>query len=183
MATESSDFKPLTGHCTCKTIQYTLLAPPLVTHCCHCTWCQRETGSAFVLNALIETSNFKLLSSTQPMIVNTPSASGKGQLLARCPNCFVAVYSHYAGAGKVLSFVRVGTLEEGSRQRVKPDVHIYTNTKMEWVDLSAVGVPVCEEYYEREDVWSKESLKRRSVYLEKLEAEKRKEGDGKEAES
>ncbi|ORY19773.1 Mss4-like protein [Clohesyomyces aquaticus] len=179
MATSTADFVPLTGHCTCKTLTYKLLAPPLITHCCHCSWCQRETGSAFVLNAMIESSNFVQTSPfpDSHMLITTPSSSGKGQTIARCSTCFVAIYSHYAGSGAAMTFVRVGTLsdEDGSKQRVSPDVHIFTKSKMGWVDLSGEverGVKVCEEYYDREEVWGKEALERRKVWLEKYEREK-----------
>lgn len=172
MATESA-FEPLVGHCTCKTITYSMLAPPLATHCCHCTWCQRETGTAFVLNSIIESSNFAVTSPTQPTFINIPSPSGKGQAMARCPTCQVAVYSHYAGAEKWTTFVKVGTLAEGSRQRVRPDVHIFTSTKVEWVDLSSErerGVPVFEEYYQKPDVWCADSLERFAILKEKMAA-------------
>ncbi|KAF2476492.1 uncharacterized protein BDR25DRAFT_300471 [Lindgomyces ingoldianus] len=187
-STPIGGFKPLTGHCTCKTLTYELVAAPLIVHCCHCTWCQRETGSAFVLNAAIESTNF-ILTSPFPdshILITTPSSSGQGQTIARCSKCFVAVYSYYAGAGSAVTFVRVGTLSEkdGSKDRVRPDVHIFTSSKMGWVDLSGEverGAKVYEEYYVREEVWSPESLERRRVLAEKIEKEKgkeKREGDG-----
>ncbi|KAF1949075.1 hypothetical protein CC80DRAFT_497760 [Byssothecium circinans] len=179
MAT-TTPFTPLTGHCTCKTITYTLTAPPLVTHCCHCTWCQRETGSSFALNAVIERYNFHITSPTQPTVTPTPSLSGAGQLVARCPTCHVAIYSHYA-SGTSTMFVRAGTLDDSCRARVRPDVHIFTGSKVEWVDLAAEkerGVKVYEEYYERGDVWSAASLERREKLVAWVEAQK---GEGKES--
>lgn len=90
MAAET--FTPLKGHCTCRTITYEVLAPFLCTNCCHCTWCQRESGTAFVLNSIIENSNFHITSETKPVLIETPSASGDGQTTARCPNCYAALY-------------------------------------------------------------------------------------------
>jgi hypothetical protein len=92
------EFQPVEGGCTCGHVRYLLEAPPLIVHCCHCRWCQRETGSAFVINALIETDRLRLLSG-EPRVVDTPSESGKGQKILRCPICHIAVWSHYAGAG------------------------------------------------------------------------------------
>lgn len=179
MATTPSDFEPLTGHCTCKTITYTLSAAPMVTHCCHCTWCQRETGTAFVLNAIIECYNFSVTSPTKPVLVSAPAPSGVDQLFARCPTCSIAVYSHYGGQ-KQYMFLKVGTLADGHRQKVKPDVHIYTSTKMEWVDLEKEkerGIKVYEEYYSnKEEVWSKEALQRRGKMIEWLAEEEKKKG-------
>jgi hypothetical protein len=112
----------LEGGCTCGHLRYRLLAEPMFVHCCHCRWCQRETGSAFALNALVESARVLLLAGTTEA-VDTPSASGKGQTIVRCPRCRVAVWSHYAGAGEAVSFVRVGTLDDPDQ--LPPDIHIY----------------------------------------------------------
>ncbi|KAF2014002.1 hypothetical protein BU24DRAFT_425007 [Aaosphaeria arxii CBS 175.79] len=176
----AEDFKPLKGHCTCKTITYEVLAPFLCVHCCHCTWCQRETGTAFALNAIIEASNVRITSTTKPLDVDTTSASGGGQMMARCPNCYVVVYSDYSGSGKWRLFVRVGTLDNESKQVVKPDVHIFTSTKLDWVDLTGEkerGIQVCENYYERDQVWRKESLDRFEILKRKMDAAKQGEND------
>ena len=149
------------GGCTCRAVRYRLTAPPLIVHCCHCRWCQRETGSAFVLNALIESERLELLSGA-PQRIETPSNSGKGQKIARCPRCYVAVWSHYAGAGDKLSFVRVGTLDEPDR--FPPDIHIYTESKQPWVRLPD-GARAVPQYYSRNDVWSAAALERRRAIL------------------
>jgi hypothetical protein len=149
------------GGCTCRTVRYRMMRAPLVVHCCHCRWCQRETGSAFVLNALIETSALERLSG-EPELVPTPSNSGKGQKIARCPACRIAVWSHYAGIGEVLAFVRVGTLDEPDR--CPPDVHIYTESKQPWVVIPA-GARAFSQYYKSAEVWSAASLARREALL------------------
>src|SRR3954469_25466601 len=114
------------GGCTCRHVRYRLTSAPLFVHCCHCRWCQRETGSAFVLNALIEADRVVLLSGI-PDVVLTPSQSGKGQKIARCPSCRIALWSNYHQAGDAVRFVRVGTLDEPDR--FPPDIHIYTMSK------------------------------------------------------
>ncbi|HEU4429933.1 MAG TPA: GFA family protein [Myxococcota bacterium] len=151
----------LEGGCTCRAVRYRLLSAPLIVHCCHCTWCQRETGTAFALNALIETERVKLLGAA-PRLIDTPSASGRGQQVARCPTCQVALWSHYAGAGAKASFVRVGTLD--TPERCPPDVHIFTSTKQPWLALPA-GARAFAEYYDMKTVWRPESLARRAAML------------------
>jgi hypothetical protein len=126
-------------------------------HCCHCRWCQRETGASFALNAMIETDRVVLLQG-EPELVNTPSASGKGQKIWRCPRCRIALWSNYAGAGDAVRFVRVGTLDEPDR--LPPDIHIFTASKQPWVVLPQ-GIPAVKEYYDRERYWPAESLERR----------------------
>src|SRR6185436_17583258 len=108
--TEPTAF-PIEGGCDCRAIRYRMETAPLVVHCCHCRWCQRESGASFALNAMIESDRVTNLGEA-PELVLTPSESGRGQSIARCPHCRVAVWSHYAGAGPAVAFVRVGTLDE-----------------------------------------------------------------------
>lgn len=145
------------GGCTCGQVRYRLTSRPMFVHCCHCRWCQRETGSAFVLNALIEADRVVLLTGA-PEVVPTPSASGRGQKIARCPACRVALWSTYSGAGDAVRFVRVGTLDDPDL--LPPDVHIYTASKQPWVVLPE-GTPAFPEYYDRDTLWPAESLARR----------------------
>jgi len=158
-----SEVFPLEGGCTCRTVRYRMLTAPLFVHCCHCTWCQRESGSAFALNALIEADRVELLAGSV-VVVDTPSNSGKGQRVARCPACRVAVWSNYAGSGDAIRFVRVGTLDQA--WRIKPDIHIYTSTRQPWLLLPA-DVPASEAYYERSKLWPPESLARRAAAVGK----------------
>ncbi|HYM35204.1 MAG TPA: GFA family protein [Steroidobacteraceae bacterium] len=153
----------LDGGCDCRAVRYRMTSKPLFVHCCHCRWCQRETGASFALNAMIESDRVVLLSG-DPKIVNTPSNSGKGQKIARCPNCFIAVWSHYAGAGDAIKFVRVGTLDEPDR--LPPDIHIFTSSKQPWVVLPS-DIPAVAEYYDRNKYWPEESLARRRVLFGK----------------
>lgn len=149
------------GGCTCGVVRYRMIDRPMFVHCCHCRWCQRETGASFALNAMIEADRVVLLNG-EPEVVNTPSNSGKGQKILRCPTCRIALWSHYAGAGDRVRFVRVGTLDEPDR--LPPDIHIFTSSKQSWVVL-APGTPAVPEYYDRNEHWPKESLARRDALL------------------
>lgn len=157
---------PIEGGCDCKAVRYRMLTAPLVVHCCHCRWCQRESGASFALNAMIEADRVVNLG-VEPELVHTPSDSGLGQKIARCPTCRVAVWSHYAGSGPVTRFVRVGTLDQPDL--LPPDVHIFTASKQPWVVLPE-GVPAFEEYYDRDELWPRESLERRQALLPQIEA-------------
>lgn len=152
---------PLEGGCDCQYARYRMLTAPLFVHCCHCRWCQRESGASFALNAMIESERVELLAG-EVNLVQTPSESGRGQEIARCPRCFVALWSHYAGAGPLVKFVRVGTLDEADR--LPPDIHIFTASKQPWVVLPE-ETPAVPEYYDRQAYWPPESLARRQVLL------------------
>lgn len=156
----------LTGGCTCRQLRYRLTDAPLFVHCCHCRWCQRETGSAFAVNAMIE-ANRVAFSEGEPEIVDTPSRSGKGQKIARCPRCRVAVWSNYAGAGDAIRFVRVGTLDDPDR--LPPDIHIFTSSKQPWFVLPD-GVPAVPEYYLASEHWPAASLERRRALKARVDS-------------
>ncbi len=168
----SSTAFPLEGGCDCGQIRYRMETAPLIVHCCHCRWCQRESGAAFALNALIETERVVHLQA-EPQIIDTPSLSGRGQKIARCPTCRLALWSHYAGAGPVIRFIRVGTLD--TPEVLRPDIHIFTASKQPWVVLPP-DAPAVSEYYEIERCWSPESLARRELFLPRLRAYRAEQG-------
>jgi len=156
MSTESAHFD---GGCTCRFVRYRMISAPLFVHCCHCRWCQRETGASFALNALIEADRVRLLHGVVE-VTDTPSNSGKGQRIARCPRCRITLWSNYGGGGDLIRFVRVGTLDEPDR--LPPDIHIYTASKQPWVVLPP-GASAVPEYYKAAEHWPKESLQRREA--------------------
>lgn len=152
------------GGCSCSQLRYRLTSAPLFVHCCHCRWCQRESGSAFIVNALIETDRVELLAG-EVDVVDTPTASGQGQRVARCPRCRVAVWSHYA-YGKLsdaVRFVRVGSLDEPDA--LPPDIHIFTSSRLRWL-LVPPDVPSVPGFYKASDYWPRESLERRAALFE-----------------
>ncbi|KAJ5815467.1 hypothetical protein N7474_007244 [Penicillium riverlandense] len=192
-STSTSVF-PLDGGCACGYVRYRLEVRPLVVHCCHCTSCQRETGTAFAINAVIESGQVTDLTAAPPsvpasytqaakpagpplappdedmcelQIINTPSESGNGQRIARCPKCSVAVWSYYGGAGSLARFIRVGTLDEA--WKVQPDVHIYTRSKRGFFTLDD-SIPQYGAFYPRkEDVWREDSMDRWRKLVQKRE--------------
>jgi hypothetical protein len=144
------------GGCACGAVRYRLASRPMFIHCCHCRDCQRQTGSAFVLNALIEADRITLMSG-EPRAVAVPTDSGRPHDIYRCSLCQTAVWSDY-GRRPGLRFVRIGTLDDPAA--FTPDVHIYTRSKLPWVVLPD-SVPAFEEYYDTRAVWPPASLERR----------------------
>jgi hypothetical protein len=131
----------------------------MFVHCCHCLNCQRQTGSAFVINLLLEADRMELLTG-EPQPVDVPREDGSTQRIYRCPSCQVAVYSEY-GRPEV-RFVRAGTLDEPSS--VAPDVHIFTRSKVPWVTLPE-STPAFDVYYDSKTLWPAESLERLDAVL------------------
>lgn len=148
------------GGCDCKQIRYRMTSAPMFVHCCHCRWCQRETGSAFVLNALIEADRVEVTGT--PDVIHTPSESGRGQNIARCPSCKIALWSTYSLP--TVRFVRVGTLD--NPDAAPPDVHIFTASKQPWVVLPP-GALAFPAYYDSSKHWPAASLERRARVVPK----------------
>ena len=153
----------LEGGCSCGAVRYRLTSAPMFVHCCHCRWCQRESGAAFALHALIEADRVELIEG-EPEFVDTPTNSGRGQKIARCPICKIALWSNYAGAGEAVRFVRVGTLHDPDR--LPPDIHIFTTSKQPWLALPP-SMPAVPEYYDSKRYWPPESLARRRALMER----------------
>jgi hypothetical protein len=150
----------LEGGCACAAVRYRLESAPMFVHCCHCRDCQRQTGSAFVINALIETDRISLLSG-DPAPVAVPTDSGRPHRIYRCPACRIALWSDYGGRPS-LRFVRVGTLDDPAA--LPPDVHIFTRSKLPWIELPN-AFPAFEIYYDMQALWPAASLERRRAIL------------------
>ena len=142
------------GGCSCGAVRYRLVSEPLFVHCCHCLNCQRQTGSAFVINLLIEAERVEVLAG-DPEPVDAPRDDGSVQTIYRCPSCRVAVWSEYGR--RDVWFVRGGTLDEP--RSVTPDVHIFTRSKVGWLPLPEAA-PAFDVYYDTEALWPPESLAR-----------------------
>lgn len=150
----------LAGGCACTTVRYRLASAPIWVHGCHCTDCQRETGSGFAVNALIEADRVELTAG-RPVPIETPSASGRGQTIWRCPACQVALWSNYGG-NTAIHFVRAGTLDRPGL--IVPDIHIYTASRLPWVALPADARAV-PRFYDYRSTWPAEAWARRAAAL------------------
>lgn len=146
------------GGCSCGAVRYRLKAQPMFTHCCHCSDCQKQTGGAFAINALIETSNIEMLSG-EPVVIDMPSPSGRGHEIHRCGQCEVALWSDY-GRRPYLRFVRVATLD--AQHAIAPDVHIFVKSKAPWVRLPE-DARAFEIFYDMQAEWPPEALARREA--------------------
>lgn len=145
----------LNGRCGCGAVTYRMASQPIAVHCCHCRDCQRQSGSAYVINAIIEADRVSL---DGPVFdVTLPTPSGKGQTITRCSKCSVAVFSSYLIREGKLRYIRVGTLDDPDA--CPPDVQIFTSSKHSWVPLNP-GIPAFEEFYKFDEIWPQESIDR-----------------------
>jgi hypothetical protein len=159
----TSLIQPIEGGCSCGYVRYRVSSKPLIVHCCHCLWCQRQTGTAFALNALFEASDVELINGDVSE-ESIPSPSGKGQIMVRCPKCKIVVWSNYfmGGIRELIRFIRVGTLDNPGQ--LPPDVHIFTSTKQPWVSLPTNSL-VVNEFYDYKKTWTRENLERKNALM------------------
>ncbi|MDG1431218.1 MAG: GFA family protein [Paracoccaceae bacterium] len=163
-------FELCEGGCTCGHVRFRVTSDPLIVHACHCRWCQRQSGTAFATNALIETERVELIQGdVEELMIDSPS--GKGQLMARCPKCRVTLWTHYyfGGLRDYIRFFKVGTLDDPDRY--PPNVHIFTSTMQPWVIIPKHHKRV-DNYYDNKDTWSKDSLTRLDAIVEAAKANK-----------
>ena len=146
----------LSGGCACQAIRYKLTASPLIVHACHCRDCQRITGGPFVINIWIERKSVET-STGVPKSFRLAGGTGQHHDVFFCAGCGTYLWSRYHGAPGDALFVRAGTLDKP--EAVRPDVHIFTKSKLPWLELPA-GVPSFKTFYKIDKVWSPESLKR-----------------------
>jgi len=145
------------GGCACGRVRYQMASAPIFTQACHCRDCQRESGTAFAHNAMVETNRLTIEGETEA--VTLPTNSGGGQIVVRCSSCKTALFSHYGGSDKV-AFLRVGTLDDPDA--FPPQIHVWTRSKQPWVVLPD-NTPSVEEYYRAAEVWPPEALERRKA--------------------
>lgn len=141
--------------CGCGKVTYQMSSDPMFMHCCHCQECQRQTGSAYVLNAIIEADRISWNGKTTEHTLATPS--GKGQIITRCASCGTAVFSSYLVRLGKLKYIRVGTLDDPDL--CPPTVQIFTASKPVWVPLNQ-DIPIFESFCEFKDVWPEEAYRR-----------------------
>jgi hypothetical protein len=152
----------LKGGCACRAVRYELTARPLIVHACHCRDCQRITGSAFVTNIWIEKRHVRA-TGAEPCSYRLAGGSGKHHDVFFCGTCGTYVWSRYHIAPGDCLFVRAGTLDDPTA--VRPDVHIFTRTKVPWLTLPE-GVRAFESIYKVDRVWpaaSRERLRRNAA--------------------
>lgn len=161
----AQDLENIEGGCTCGEVRYKVLNSPLITHACHCRWCQRQTGGPHVINALYEADLIELTKGEVENVM-TDSPSGRGQLIARCPSCHIALWSnyHFGGMKERIRFLRVGTLD--NPDLIPPDVHIFTTTKLPWYVIPE-GQLAVDEFYNSETTWSEDAKKRYAAWKKK----------------
>ncbi len=152
----------MNGQCSCGEIRFEMTDSPLFNHACHCTNCQRQSGSAHALNAMIESSCVKVVSGTAEGII-METGSGMGQTIYRCPSCKVGLWSTYAAFGDGFSFVRIGALENPGQY--PPDINIFTKSKQPWVTLLD-GIPAVPEFYDPKETWPAPALQRMQAVMD-----------------
>ena len=120
------------GGCQCGAIRYDILGAPELLLACHCTDCQRQSGSAFGMTLVVSEEDFQLTKG-DVKTYSLKSAAGRPKLGAFCPNCGTRIY-HKPEWRKGMVSVKPGTLDDTSG--LKPTLHLWTSSKQPWITIS-----------------------------------------------
>jgi hypothetical protein len=122
---------PFEGGCQCGAIRYRCSRPPFVSYTCHCTACQKLTGSAFITCIQVPAEALEVLSG-EPALRERPCDSGNRLTTAFCPTCSSALWAQNSARPR-LRTIYVGTLDTPGAVRV--NAHIWTKRRLPWVVL------------------------------------------------
>lgn len=166
-------FPAITGGCHCAAVRYRILTAPLFCYACHCIDCQKDTGSAFALHAVIEAFNIKVISETRPKLLTLIQDPSKPQAKSRhslCPKCGTVLWGNDPQWDHAVSNVRIGTLDFPGI--MEPDMHMFVGSKLGWIDLPK-DAKTSRRGFDYKTTWPKSSLKRLEICLERFEAAKK----------
>jgi hypothetical protein len=120
---------PRDGGCQCGGVRYRLEGEPLGLAVCHCTECQRQSGSAFGMSLAIPREAFRLLAGELKRF-SVRCDSGRIKECAFCPSCGTRIHHR---VGEAVLSLKPGTLDDTSW--LSPDAHYWTKRKQPWAPI------------------------------------------------
>ena len=124
---------PYTGRCFCEETRYRITAEPLTLYACHCTDCQKRTGSAFGLSMWVPRTAIEVTTGEATLQV-LKGPDGRGRPGRMCPQCGARLWSE-PEKRPTLAVLRAGTLDDTSWLR--PVAHIWTRSAQPWFEFPA----------------------------------------------
>jgi len=116
------------GGCLCGAVRYVLKSEPLAVALCHCTHCQRQSGSVFSCNVVVRDADYE--QSGETMVYVDKGDSGQPVYRHFCGRCGSPILATVAEApGKVV--VRAGTLD--NMAGLQPQTEVYTDHAVKWL--------------------------------------------------
>ena len=146
-----------TGRCACGSVEFVITDEPLFVNVCHCHRCQRESGSPFACNVLIEADRLELRSGAVAPI-RVPTDSGRAHDIHRCTACGAPMWSIYERLSPI-RFIRVGNFDLESRAALRPKAQIFTQSKLPWVVMPE-SLPAFDGFYDIKELWPQASIAR-----------------------
>lgn len=128
------------GQCHCGYVKYQAEIDPGKVTICHCTDCQRLTGSAYRVTAITPTSNLQL-TANPPKVYKKYGDNGRPRLQSFCPECGSPLFTSGEGDDAATTGIRVGTINQ--RRELKPSRQIWCRSALPWVD-DIGGLPGAE---------------------------------------
>jgi hypothetical protein len=123
---------PQSGGCLCGAVRYEITGPPVTVYACHCTECQRHSGSAFAMAAVIPKEHFRITIGSPKMFARQTSPT-KTMECCFCSKCGTRLYHVPGGASYPNRNIKPGTLDDPSW--LMPTTHFWTRSAQHWVDI------------------------------------------------
>lgn len=124
----------ITGGCHCGYVTYEAELDPQRVAICHCTDCQKLTGSPFRVTAVVSESDLKLKGSP-PKQYRKTAESGRGRLQYFCPECGSQLFVNGEGEASKIWGIRWGSIDQ--RMELKPQRQVWCRSSPAW--LSEIG--------------------------------------------
>ena len=127
---------PITGGCLCGSVRFEITEPPFNAGYCHCTRCQRRTGTAASAQARIPPGALRVTSGQELVAAYAPGDGGFEKMF--CSACGSALFSRHPERHEVMS-VRLGALDEDPG--LEMEWRQYVAYAASWEPIPDDGVP------------------------------------------
>jgi hypothetical protein len=124
--------KPMTGGCLCGAVRYTISAPVTGLRACHCLNCQKSSGAAGTVNAVVPTEAFRITQGAPKRYDDAATKSGRTLSRHFCADCGSPIYSQ-RNPNPGFLVVRAGTLDDSSGMKVTGN--IWTSRARSWAHI------------------------------------------------
>ena len=163
---KAKPFPAIHGGCFCGSTRYRLETAPLFCYACHCTDCNKQTGSVYACFTSIENDHITSIGALPPKITTAIRSGGIIRHMASCGKCGTRLWAS-GDTTPVTADIATGTLD--LPELMEPDLHSYIESKISWAILPE-SAKTCRGPFDYRKHWPKSSLKRLEAAVQRARA-------------